>query len=117
MAWGGPEEQEKEQEAGNFNAKDWQAEALKIVEATMEDYWQRDQTVTVAATSTATSTAVPNAVTASLESDFDRHRRELIKKTVNRDGGGWRSELHRYLEGVPDDVAKDTDIVQWWSVS
>jgi len=32
MAWGGPEEQQKELEAGNPNAKDWQDKAVQLVE-------------------------------------------------------------------------------------
>ncbi|KAF9228572.1 hypothetical protein BS17DRAFT_655048, partial [Gyrodon lividus] len=39
MAWGGPEEQRKEQAAGNPNAKDWHDEALKTLEKTVEEYW------------------------------------------------------------------------------
>lgn len=34
-AWGGPEEKEAEIAAGNPHAKDWQDEALKIVEKTV----------------------------------------------------------------------------------
>ena len=34
-AWGGPEEQAKEQAAGNYDAKDWQDEARKVVETTV----------------------------------------------------------------------------------
>ena len=39
MAWGSPEEQLKEQEAGNLHVKDWHDEALKVVEKTMAEYW------------------------------------------------------------------------------
>ncbi len=35
LAWGGPEEQAAEIEAGNPDAKDWQDEARKIVETTV----------------------------------------------------------------------------------
>ena len=35
MAWGGPDEQAAEIEAGNPDAKDWQDEARKIVEKTV----------------------------------------------------------------------------------
>jgi hypothetical protein len=35
MAWGGAEEQAKERAAGNRHAKNWQDEALKIVENTV----------------------------------------------------------------------------------
>ena len=39
MAWGGADEQRKEIEAGNMNAKDWHDEAMKMVEKTVEEYW------------------------------------------------------------------------------
>jgi hypothetical protein len=35
VAWGGPEEQAAEIEAGNLDAKDWQDEARKVVEKTV----------------------------------------------------------------------------------
>ena len=35
LAWGGPEEQAAEIETGNFDAKDWQDEARKIIEKTV----------------------------------------------------------------------------------
>ncbi|KIM52776.1 hypothetical protein SCLCIDRAFT_140387, partial [Scleroderma citrinum Foug A] len=28
---------------------------------------------------------------------------------------GWSIELRRYLEDLPTDVSKDTDIITWWS--
>ena len=35
MSWGGPDEQAAEIDAGNFDAKDWQDEARKILEKTV----------------------------------------------------------------------------------
>jgi hypothetical protein len=35
ISWGGPDEQAAEIAAGNFDAKDWQDEARKIVEKTV----------------------------------------------------------------------------------
>jgi hypothetical protein len=35
MQWGGPEEQAQEIASGNRTAKDWQAEALRVVEETV----------------------------------------------------------------------------------
>jgi len=35
LAWGGAKEQEAEQAAGNWNAKNWQDEAQKIMENTV----------------------------------------------------------------------------------
>jgi hypothetical protein len=42
LSWGGAEEQTKERAEGNHNAKNWQDEALKIVEKTVSDasHWQ-----------------------------------------------------------------------------
>ena len=44
MAWGGADEQRKEIEAGNTNAKDWHDEAMKTVEKTVEEYWNNVET-------------------------------------------------------------------------
>ena len=46
-----------------------------------------------------------------LSSEYDRYRQSLLQ---TEDGEGWSSELRRYLNNRPDDVSKDTDIVQWW---
>ncbi|KAG9307886.1 hypothetical protein JVU11DRAFT_13044, partial [Chiua virens] len=40
MAWGGTAEQAKEIAAGNKHTKNWHDEALKVVEATMQHYWE-----------------------------------------------------------------------------
>lgn len=40
LAWGGAEEQEEDWITGNPNAKDWQDEALKILEHMMQGYWK-----------------------------------------------------------------------------
>ena len=45
---------------------------------------------------------------------FDRHRKQLIAQDLEE---GWASELERYLDDMPADVKKYTDIVAWWSVS
>jgi hypothetical protein len=29
---------------------------------------------------------------------------------------GWEPELRRYLKDLPEDVTRDTDIVEWWGV-
>jgi hypothetical protein len=47
-------------------------------------------------------------------SEFDRHRQALVSREEDEE---WESELRRYLRDVPADVTKDTDIVEWWSVS
>ena len=118
MAWGGAEEQKKEHEAGNLNAKDWHDEARQILEATLEDYWMNNN---MAANDDKALGAVdvhskPSA-NHPLESDYDRHRRSLIQHTAMRaDSGGWKEELHRYLNDLPSDVSKNTDVISWWAV-
>ncbi|KIK94159.1 hypothetical protein PAXRUDRAFT_143470 [Paxillus rubicundulus Ve08.2h10] len=114
MAWGGPEEQQKEQAASNPNAKDWHAEALKTLKQTMEECWN-DWPVTDEQSKQPTSTTENNKNDI-LESEFDCHCHELLQKTMTEIGnGGWRAELHHYLSDLPSNVSKDTDIVEWWS--
>jgi hypothetical protein len=59
-----------------------------------------------------------NTEVQTIESDFDRHCCALIQQSSQSyNGGGWAAELHRYLDDLPTDVTKDTDIMQWWQVS
>ena len=121
MAWGGPEEQAREQECGNPTAKDWQDEALKIVEKAMAEYWQESSRSTVQAgrnTDQSNGTTVSRTLDmeAVRESDFDRHRRTLITQSATDNTGGWAAELRRYLADLPADVEKHSDIVKWWQV-
>ncbi|KAH7904966.1 hypothetical protein BJ138DRAFT_1118908 [Hygrophoropsis aurantiaca] len=118
MPWGGPEEQEQERAPGNPHAKDWYDEALKVVEKMMADYWRERPgrnnpapLVRVPNTASASSTKKSGAV----ESDFDRHRRLLIEQATRNQDTGWAAELRRYLQDMPEDVTKDTDIIKWWS--
>jgi len=55
----------------------------------------------------------PPTKTDSLLSEFDRHRLTLLS---GQEGEGWQAELHRYLDDMPANVTKDTDIVKWWQV-
>jgi hypothetical protein len=48
------------------------------------------------------------------EDEYDAHRKQLLRKSIQDEG--WRSELHRYLDVIPADVGKDTDIIEWWGV-
>ena len=117
MAWGGADEQKKEVAAGNANAKDWHDEALKMVQKTVEEYWNECKgsnapTVAQASCSNNDSTHCP------LESEYDRHRRHALEQTAMQvSSGGWKEELRRYLTDMPSDVFKDTDIIVWWTVS
>jgi hypothetical protein len=82
-------------------------------------------TATATATPTAKETPTPTPITSSPDpesgfqsaddDDYDRLRRGLLAKTIQNEG--WRSELCRYLDDMPSDVSKDTDVVEWWSVS
>jgi len=117
MAWGGTEEQKKEQEAGNAYAKNWCDEALKIVERTMDEYWNSDPIDTLTHTLMNTVATIENDNADTLESDFDRHRRLLLTQSANSRAEGWAMELRRYLGDLPADVTKDMNIVNWWAVS
>ena len=112
MAWGGPEEKRKEVEAGNPFMKDWHDEALKVVEDTMQAYWEEPgQQLTPF---NAPTSAADDDET--LESEFDHHRRHLMQQSLLSNSGGCAAELRCYLSDHPSDVTKDTDIVKWWSV-
>jgi hypothetical protein len=119
MQWGGPEEQAKERAAGNLNAIDWYDEALKIVEKTMEEYSNKPmpRSTRTLEPSTSTSAAGTSRKTHIVESEYDHHRRVLVENASREYNAGWRAELRRYISDMPDDVSKDTDIIEWWSVS
>jgi hypothetical protein len=125
LAWGGPVEQAAEIAAGNPNAKNWQAEARKIVEKTvrliisnyntmlnstikqMAEYYSTRPAV---AARNITSDTDPSITI----SEFDKHRESLLSNDVEE---GWVSELRRYIETMQRDIKKDADIVEWWQVS
>jgi hypothetical protein len=111
LAWGGEEEQEEDRAAGNPYAKNWKDEAQKILERTMQEYWNsRPRAEPVIAATPMNTTLAPSCV-ASILSDFDRHRLSLVAKD---DEEGWPAELRRYLKEMPADVTKETDVVKWW---
>lgn len=116
MAWGGPEEQKKEIEAGNSYARDWCDDALKVVERTLEEYW-RDALDDIEPVHAKTVTQDPVTSTRrALQSEYDRHRQQLLQRATHVNSGGWKEELRRYLNDIPDDITKDVDIVGWWAV-
>ena len=97
MAWGGLEEQACEWELGKVHAKDWQDEALKIVEKAMAEYWQEPSHSTVSEPPEATSATTSETSDAKIicESDFDHHCHSLIAQSAQIDDtGGWAAELH-----------------------
>ncbi|KAF8867975.1 hypothetical protein BD779DRAFT_1684940 [Infundibulicybe gibba] len=92
MAWGGPEEQRKEQEEGNLDAKDWQLEARVVVDKAVDDTllgntpnMKKLKTVDMPP-----ATIEPSAHM----SEYDRYR--LILNSD--DGEGWEPELRAYLK-------------------
>ena len=119
MAWGGTEEQKREQEAGNALTKNWCDEALKVVEKMLEEYWNSSSIDTSAGTTTNTvvSSMLKPDDNGTLESEFDRHHRLLLVQSAGSRAEGWATELCRYLGDLPADVNKETNIVDWWAVS
>ena len=76
----------------------------------MEEYWDARPMMN----ETRTSDQLPNQDSSQrvLESEYDRHRRKLAVETaMSTDNGGWKAELRYYLNDIPLDVSKDTDIV------
>ncbi|KAG1872985.1 hypothetical protein DFJ58DRAFT_651917 [Suillus subalutaceus] len=113
MQWGGPEEQENEYAAGNPNTVDWHDEALKAVENIMEEYSKHSSPP-------AAITPIPSYMDSgapTVESNYDHHRRTLVDQASREHNAGWHAELQCYLKDIPDDVSRDTDIIEWWSVS
>jgi hypothetical protein len=119
VAWGGPEEQAAEIAAGNPNAKNWQGEALKIVERTMVEYWAMRFTTVAQNQHTAPNLDDDNVPveTTDLRDDFYHHRKQLLKHAMTGGGGGWQAELRHYLKDIPNNVTREMDIVEWWAVS
>ena len=111
MAWGGPEEQEAERAAGNLNAKNWHDMALKIIEDTMQAFWKERPELGTRPNSV--SMSEKGCCTNTLASEYDQHRRMLIKKSLL----GWSAELHLYLSEITEDITRDMDIIAWWAVS
>jgi len=107
--WGGAKEQEAEQDAGNWNAKNWQDEAQKVLEQMvhllhpvlvvliilwqMEHYWK-----TCVKVLSATPEPLPAASqndSDSIASEYDRLRHTRLLS--NSQGEGWEAELRRYI--------------------
>lgn len=128
-AWGGEKEQLEEILDGNIDAKNWQDEAQQIVERTvslfyiftyylsdrfswqMRRYWAARPRAPVKPTPQIEPAS--NNTTKGQMSDFDYHRKTLLQR---EDQEGYQAELRRYLNDIPADVTKDTDIVKYWQV-
>ena len=80
----------------------------------MERYWKDRQTVPTP--KPAATTELPETNDDSILSDFDRHRQALLASQNLDSDSGWQPELRRYLEDLPTNVTKDTNIVEWWQV-
>ena len=120
MAWGGPKEQEAECANGNPNAKDWHDKVHKLVEKTMEGYWDDGCSTPATAvphtnTVTASDDMFPNENT--LQSDYDCLCHKLIQQIVHDNGGGRKVKLCWYFGDWPPDLSRGTDIIEWWAVS
>ncbi|KAF8696454.1 hypothetical protein AX14_001593 [Amanita brunnescens Koide BX004] len=111
LAWGGEKEQEEERLAGNFAAKNWQDEALRIFEQTVETYWKSHPEEVNDAPHARPSTST-NQADDSIVSDFDRHCLSQLKNGNNLDT--WGAEVRHYLKTMEADVTKKTDIIKWW---
>ncbi|KIK94263.1 hypothetical protein PAXRUDRAFT_143270 [Paxillus rubicundulus Ve08.2h10] len=116
MAWGGPEEQEKEIAGGNPNPKNWYDEALKTVEKAVQEYWKEGEASNTNKTTNVVvaSSASRNPAPETLESEYDCHRRPLLEQASRKPDLGWSAELRCYLNDLPDGVFKDMDVVEWW---
>ncbi|OJA17955.1 hypothetical protein AZE42_14029, partial [Rhizopogon vesiculosus] len=79
----------------------------------MEEYWDLHRLLP--GTSLGTGDATNADGDSTIESEYDRHRRMLVQQAIYEHNAGWAAELRRYLKDMPEDVTKDTDIVQWWS--
>ena len=141
MFWGGAKEQAKEQEAGNWEAKDWQDEALKVVERVVstsffgqflhihtsfdlqvEEYSCRRQNKEKSTDTTpALAANAANAAPAEQESDEEsllatfahRCKAHTGKKAVEM----WWAELCHYLDEVKEGVdLPDINVIKWWQV-
>jgi hypothetical protein len=82
----------------------------------MEEYWNQEVEENNNASRIPSSSQVNNKHT--LESEYDCHRRQLLRsQAIHANSGGWKEELRRYLHDMPADVTKNTDIIAWWAVS
>jgi hypothetical protein len=72
-------------------------------------------TPTATTAPTPTSSQDPNDIDCPSDDDYDRLRRGMLAKVIQNEG--WRTELRRYLDYMPSNVTKDTDVVEWWGVS
>lgn len=85
----------------------------------MKEYWtirQQPRQASHTASCTASRAATPSQAEHQdpFVSEFDRHRLQLLAE--GDDDEEWQLELRRYLQDMPSDVTRKTDIVVWWSV-
>ncbi|KAI9512980.1 hypothetical protein F5148DRAFT_1279246 [Russula earlei] len=104
LSWGGAEEQVKECAKGNHNAKNWQDEALKVVEETMEVYYKKQ--LRAEPVHSPTPTNEDQEVSRVLLSEYDCYHWSLPEMDDNQ---GWALELRQYLKDRLEDVTKSTN--------
>ncbi len=80
----------------------------------MQEYWPKRL---FRPEPTAVDAAPPAAATEGADpaDEYDRARLKRLQSVDSEDG--WKHELQRYLDDPARDVKRDTDTVQWWSVS
>ncbi|KIL56845.1 hypothetical protein M378DRAFT_88744, partial [Amanita muscaria Koide BX008] len=100
LAWGGEEERLEEVKAGNRDAKNWQAEAMRVLEAHVS-----------AAKPHSLSTKATKKRTSHL-SDYNAHRKKKIAQAKQEEG--WQVELRRFLNETFPDVNEHSDIIKLW---
>jgi hypothetical protein len=76
----------------------------------MSEYWTTRPQPQPASPTTLPSSPIDTDI---FVSEYDRHRMQLISQGADEE---WQLELRRYLQNMPADVTRDTDIVTWWSV-
>ncbi|KZT40297.1 hATC-domain-containing protein, partial [Sistotremastrum suecicum HHB10207 ss-3] len=115
-AWGGIEEQMAEQSQGVRRAKNWRAEAERIIKETMND--ATPPPPSSSPMSTPPPLRRPNLDTSDSEDDiedaYDRTRRALME-SADEEVEDWSMEYARYLKDLARDVDRETDLVDWWS--
>ena len=78
MVWGGPEEQKTEHAPGILDAKNWPDEALKLVEDTIQTYWNDEQCTQLSDNATVVRQKQSNTDTLAFK--YDWHYHAFIKK-------------------------------------
>ncbi|KIL55505.1 hypothetical protein M378DRAFT_182221 [Amanita muscaria Koide BX008] len=111
--WGGAKEQQEDIRNGNPYAKNWQDEARKVLEKTMEVYWQRmkDDTASTPIPRSPTTPEAAKPSQGSVMTSFARHHQARMGRQEEE---GWAAEMRRFLRKIENGVSPDTEIIKWW---